>query len=506
MKKIVLLLLVMLAMLPAMRAQSYDTVSGPDGKLPGYHYSWWYDTTFCYLDLTNPYNYHIEWPLGLCRSSVGYDRYDLYAKMEYVEHPAAITGIGVWVMDSTIADIQLAYPVQNPNRLLLPEYIDIFQYDQENDSAVLVARVQWDTATPKVMKVPLHSDTALYGFEYCYLYEVNLPTPVRVDSSFYLVGTKHNNEEAGGVYSNYPTIYAHVAPGHCGLIAPWRLTGQRNAVMFLPYWDRIDTLWCFAPSAPASSSDCWGMSSTAKANATPEAYGMYMPKIDYANVRVASNDSVKGTAEPSGRLSKWVEQTFYATPSEGHVFSHWEDGCTENPRTVYITQDTVLKAFFVTPCEMNARSSNEELGYVVGSRTYYEGDTAYIEAVPTNGNVQFAWWNDYVPDNPRRVVMTQDTSFTAYFAHPAGIDAAGETAFSLSPNPTEGNVTITLTAPATADVKLTLHDVAGHEVMTVSIPAGQDVYTLSLHNLPAGAYYATLHQGGRLSTQKLVLK
>ena len=102
--------------------------------------------------------------------------------------------------------------------------------------------------------------------------------------------------------------------------------------------------------------------------------------------------------------------------------------------------------------------------------------------------------------------MTQDTTFTAYFAHPAGIDVAGESAFSLSPNPTEGNVTITLAAPATADVKLTLHDVAGHEVMTVSIPAGQDVYTLSLHNLPAGAYYATLHQGGRLSTQKLVLK
>ena len=51
MKKIVLLL-VMLAMLPAMRAQSYDTVSGPDGKLPGYHFSWWYDTTFFYLDLT----------------------------------------------------------------------------------------------------------------------------------------------------------------------------------------------------------------------------------------------------------------------------------------------------------------------------------------------------------------------------------------------------------------------------------------------------------------------
>ena len=496
----------MLAMLPAMRAQSYDTVSGPDGKLPGYHYSWWYDTTFCYLDLTNPYNYRMDYDLGMCRSAEGYDIDIQYAKMEYVEHPAAITGIGVWVMDSTMLDLGLAFPVQNPNRLLLPEYIDIFQYDQEKDSAVLVARVQWDTATPKVMKVPLHSDTALYGFEYCYLYEVNLPTPVRVDSSFYMVGTKNNNVVSNsGVYDNYPTVYAHVGPGMCDIYQPYRFTGQRNALMLLPNGERLDTVWCFA-SNPYEPNDCGWPIYGRKVGASPEAYGMYMPKIDYADVRVTSNNNNLGMAEPSGRLSKWVEQTFYATPFGNNVFTHWEDGSTENPRTVYITQDTVLKAFFNTPCEMNARSSNDELGYVVGSRTYFVGDTAFIEAVPTNGNVQFAWWNDYVTDNPRRVVMAQDTTFTAYFAHPAGIDAAGESTFSLSPNPTEGNVTITLATPATADVKMTLHDVAGHEVMTVSIAAGQESATLSLHNLPAGAYYATLHQNGKVATQKLVLK
>ena len=506
MKKIVLLLLVVLALMPIMRAQSYDTVSGPDGKLPGYHYSWWYDTTFCYLDLTNPYNHLLDYDLGMCRSAVGYDMDILYAKMEYVEHPAAITGIGVWVMDSTIAETQLAYPVQNPSRLLLPEYIDIFQYDVGKDSAILVARVQWDTATPKVMKVPLHSDTALYGFEYCYLYEVNLPTPVRVDSSFYMVGTKNNNMVSNmGVYNNYPTVYAHVGPGMCDIFQPYRFTGQRNAILFLPNSLRLDTLWCFARMA-TEYSDCWGGSEIFKANATPEAYGMYMPKIDYADVRVTSNNSNLGTAGPSGQLSKWVEQTFYATPFGNNVFTHWEDGSTENPRTVYITQDTALKAFFNTPCEMNARSSNDELGYVVGSGTYYVGDTAFIKAVPTNEDVLFAWWNDDVTDNPRQVVMTQDTTFTAYFAHSAGIDVAGEPTFSLSPNPTEGNVTITLAAPATADVKMTLHDVAGHEVMTVSIPAGQESATLSLHNLPTGAYYATLHQNGKLSTQKLVLK
>ena len=502
MKKIVLLLFCMLAMMPVMMSQTYDTVSGPDGKLPGYHYSWWYDTTFCYLDLPNPYAYP---SLSLTMWNTCSFPDLRYAKMEYVDHPTAITSLGVWVLDSTIADIQLSYPVQNPSRPF-PEYIDIFQYDWEKDSAVLLARAQWDTATPKVMKVPLHSDTAQYGFEYCYLYEVNLPTPVLVDSSFYLAGTNNNNEKirtGSGDYDisylYYPTIYAHVAPNSILLGGPYRFTEQENA--YIASYEILggDTVWIFEDHIDWTSF-------ALQYGGTRDVFGMYMPKIDYADVRVTSNNDNLGTAGPSGQLSKWVEQTFYATPFEGNVFTHWEDGSVENPRTVYITQDTVLKAFFNTPCDMIARSSNEDLGYVVGSRTYFVGDTAYIEAVPTNGNVQFAWWNDYVPDNPRRVVMTQDTTFTAYFAHPAGIDAAGESVFALSPNPTEGNVTITLAAPATADVKLTLHDVAGHEVMTVSIPAGQTSATLSLHDLPSGAYYATLHQGGKLSTQKLVLK
>lgn len=96
----------MLAMLPAMRAQSYDTVSGPDGKLPGYHYSWWYDTTFFYLDLTNPHYSH-DLNLTMCHNALASDHLIRYAKMEYVNHPAAITGIGVWVLDSTLADIEM---------------------------------------------------------------------------------------------------------------------------------------------------------------------------------------------------------------------------------------------------------------------------------------------------------------------------------------------------------------------------------------------------------------
>lgn len=39
---------------------------------------------------------------------------------------------------------------------------------------------------------------------------------------------------------------------------------------------------------------------------------------------------------------------FSAEPADGYVFDHWSDGNTENPRSIQLTQDTVLTAYFAT--------------------------------------------------------------------------------------------------------------------------------------------------------------
>ena len=47
-----------------------------------------------------------------------------------------------------------------------------------------------------------------------------------------------------------------------------------------------------------------------------------------------------------------------ATPNEGYVFTGWNDGNTENPRTVTITSDTTFMAIFSPASslqEVNAR-------------------------------------------------------------------------------------------------------------------------------------------------------
>ena len=50
MKNIATFAIVLLAMFIHARAQSYDTVTGPNGRLPGYHYTEWFDTCDVYFD------------------------------------------------------------------------------------------------------------------------------------------------------------------------------------------------------------------------------------------------------------------------------------------------------------------------------------------------------------------------------------------------------------------------------------------------------------------------
>ena len=53
-------------------------------------------------------------------------------------------------------------------------------------------------------------------------------------------------------------------------------------------------------------------------------------------------------------------------------------------------------------------------GSVIGSGTYNHGDVATLTATPSEG-YQFVTWGDGNTDNPRTLVVTQDTTLTALF-------------------------------------------------------------------------------------------
>ena len=242
-----------------------------------------------------------------------------------------------------------------------------------------------------------------------------------------------------------------------------------------------------------------------------EGYGPFHLIIltDSSLLEVESADEEMGTVTGGGLLHDSITYYIEAVPNVGYKFTHWNDGDVTNPRAVYLTQDTLFTAYFA-PREMYevvAESNDLGRGSVYGGGTYYEEDTATLTARAWGANI-FTQWDDGDTANPRQVVVTQDTAFTAVFLNPEGIDEVQGAApfMKIVPNPTDGKVSVVLSVPPTSEVKLTLQDAAGHEVMATHIPAGQTSVTLSLGHLPSGSYYATLHHPDGTATKKIVLK
>ncbi len=129
---------------------------------------------------------------------------------------------------------------------------------------------------------------------------------------------------------------------------------------------------------------------------------------------VTSEDTLKGTVlvitQPSCTESPVIE----ATPNFFYVFDHWNDGNTDNPRTVELTQDTTLVAHFREYAfTIDCDSAH---GHVVVPQTpTAENPQATIEAVVTDSCYVFAGWSNGTTENPLTITVTQDTLLTAIF-------------------------------------------------------------------------------------------
>lgn len=63
---------------------------------------------------------------------------------------------------------------------------------------------------------------------------------------------------------------------------------------------------------------------------------------------------------------------------------------------------------------ITVQSADNTMGYTLGAGVYDNNTTAHIVAVPNNG-YKFVMWSDSNTANPREVIVTKDTTFTAYF-------------------------------------------------------------------------------------------
>ena len=194
-----------------------------------------------------------------------------------------------------------------------------------------------------------------------------------------------------------------------------------------------------------------------------------------------------------------------------HYVAYVRTLCKDNDTLYYSDwSDSVGIYFTLNRYMVTAGVNDAARGRVYGGGEYYEGAVAVLTA-SAERHYNFQQWDDGVVDNPRMVVVTQDTVFTALFTEqepPEGIttaDSAGR-AFRLQPNPASGSVLCVLAEGATGGGVLTVSDAAGREVRRVELPPQTASHTLSLTACSKGVYFVTLTTKEGTSTQKLVVE
>ena len=135
-------------------------------------------------------------------------------------------------------------------------------------------------------------------------------------------------------------------------------------------------------------------------------------------VTVISDDSIAGTVGAGARVDYLDTLTVTATANMGYHFTTWNDGETTNPRTLQVTCDTTLVAYFDRNTYTVTLATNDaRQGTVTGGGTYLYGDTATIAASPA-AHHHLVTWSDGNADTVRTLVIAQDINLTATF----GID------------------------------------------------------------------------------------
>ena len=91
-----------------------------------------------------------------------------------------------------------------------------------------------------------------------------------------------------------------------------------------------------------------------------------------------------------------VKVTLIAEPIEGLVFDHWSDGNTENPRTLTLTEDIELYAYF------KVGGTNLETSKISSANIYTTNGILHIEGATTE--------NYHILDAAGRLIYSGNTS------------------------------------------------------------------------------------------------
>ena len=142
-------------------------------------------------------------------------------------------------------------------------------------------------------------------------------------------------------------------------------------------------------------------------------YAAYTFTIESYYINLYVNDENMGNVNGDG-LKHRGTATIAANPRYGYHFTHWNDGNTDNPRTITLTQDTTFTAYFAPNKYTISVKTDEEYGVVSGD-TVAEYLSDVILTATAHYGYHFSSWDDGNADNPRIVRVVGDASYRAIF-------------------------------------------------------------------------------------------
>lgn len=141
----------------------------------------------------------------------------------------------------------------------------------------------------------------------------------------------------------------------------------------------------------------------------------YFTKNWYSVIGISDNETM-GYVTGSDTVEYLDSVSLSATSNYGYHFTSWNDGDTNNPRVVCLTQDTSFVALFAkNQYALTVQSNDETQGSVSNGGVFDYLDTVTIIASASE-HYHFVRWDEGNTDNPREYVVVNNATLMAIFA------------------------------------------------------------------------------------------
>ena len=219
---------------------------------------------------------------------------------------------------------------------------------------------------------------------------------------------------------------------------------------------------------------------------------------DNLTITVTSSNESMGTVSGSGEYEFGTDTTITATPNDGYRFVSWNDGNTDNPRAIIVTEDaTYIANFAANTYSITVISDNDSMGTVSGGGEYEVGTEITITAIPNEG-YHFVSWNDGNTDNPRTITVTEDATYIASFEEGVGIESRDIlNGLTFYPNPTTGTITFN----RNDIIKVEVLDAMGR-----TLEVYENAYTIDISKLAKGYYAMRVTTAEGVAVRKVIRK